>query len=383
MKKGSVQSFSHICFFLVRKVVVVVVAFALACSYQSQGQGYAMATISASLFICRYRLVPHFVAATCRSRAATSISAEWPSGNAPTTPPIFGWDVGAQANANINGPCHILQPTADEMHILSAENSTATEPILFQAVGQPQISWNVSAQYATSKNKGSSAKTQTFVSSNNTPISQQFQSMGGQITAVATCTLPNNRDDITIKFSGSAVSQSAAIDRLASLYGSGYPTPRLMTGISYVESRLRQFAPRTLYGVSALWPLESYDGGSHIGLMQVGTTMDDAFNWLTNTSDGVALFLQKVSAAKRISARIQSTHQGLPALTGVQLENMGLLLYGPYAKSSLDMQYYVPSCVGGTVSGNVCHGGSWEWIVNTAGNPNGVDYADHDRNSVQ
>ena len=29
--------------------------------------------------------MPHFVAAICRSRAATSIKADWPSGNAPTT----------------------------------------------------------------------------------------------------------------------------------------------------------------------------------------------------------------------------------------------------------------------------------------------------------
>ena len=34
-----------------------------------------MATTSASRFICRYRFIPHLVAATCRSLAATSIVA--------------------------------------------------------------------------------------------------------------------------------------------------------------------------------------------------------------------------------------------------------------------------------------------------------------------
>src|ERR1019366_4540731 len=33
----------------------------------------------------RIRLVPHLVAATCRSRAATNMRADWPSGKAPTT----------------------------------------------------------------------------------------------------------------------------------------------------------------------------------------------------------------------------------------------------------------------------------------------------------
>jgi hypothetical protein len=45
----------------------------------------AMATTSASRFICRWRLVPHRGAATYRRRAATSISADLPSGKAPTT----------------------------------------------------------------------------------------------------------------------------------------------------------------------------------------------------------------------------------------------------------------------------------------------------------
>ena len=35
--------------------------------------------------VVRYRFVPHLVAAMCRSLAATSISADWPSRKAPTT----------------------------------------------------------------------------------------------------------------------------------------------------------------------------------------------------------------------------------------------------------------------------------------------------------
>ena len=51
-ERVSVQSFSHFAFFLVRKVVVFVVAFALVMS-GAGAKPYAMATISASRFICR------------------------------------------------------------------------------------------------------------------------------------------------------------------------------------------------------------------------------------------------------------------------------------------------------------------------------------------
>lgn len=48
---------------------------------------------------------------------------------------------------------------------------------------------------------------------------------------------------------------------------------------------------------------------------------------------------------------------------------MALVLYGEYASSSLDRQYYIPQVSGDTV----------DWVVNTANNPDGVAYANDAR----
>jgi hypothetical protein len=158
-----------------------------------------------------------------------------------------------------------------------------------------------------------------------------------------------------------------------------------MTGIASVESSIQQFTSSSLYGQTLFWPYASIsDGGSHVGLMQMPTSMDYAFNWQDNASNAVALFNSKESIANTVAANEISSDTGLPALTGVQLENMALLLYGPYAGGTNPaLQYYVPSCVGGTISGSNCVGGSWQWVVNTAGNANGVAYANSCRSQMQ
>jgi hypothetical protein len=150
-------------------------------------------------------------------------------------------------------------------------------------------------------------------------------------------------------------------------------TPNLLTGIASVESTYTQFSNRTLYGVTAQWPTESFDGGSHIGLMQVQTTKDHAWDWHSNTRDGASLFADKIRTAKRLERRIRKQHPGLPQLTGVQIENMALVLYGPYASADLAKQYYAVQVLNNAP----------QWVVNTAGNADGVGYADRVRESVR
>jgi len=167
------------------------------------------------------------------------------------------------------------------------------------------------------------------------------------------------------------------------------------------------------YGILAKWPEEPYnysngtctgtDGGSHIGLMQVMTdsnqTSDpNAWNWVTNAADGVGLFSgtppaeygtmvkhklinpNKMQTAASNETQIMSQYPAgaLPTLTGYQLENMALLLYGPDASSDLAEQYYTPTCSGTINNKNNCSTG-WQWTENTAGNPNGTKYADQVR----
>jgi hypothetical protein len=96
-------------------------------------------------------------------------------------------------------------------------------------------------------------------------------------------------------------------------------TPHLLTGIAQVESTYAQFSTRTLYGVSAKWPTENFPtkhvpGGTHIGLMQVRPAdygIGAAWNWVENTSSGVALFQQKLATAKLDSQHAEPNRREL------------------------------------------------------------------------
>src|SRR5262249_26376804 len=140
----------------------------------------------------------------------------------------------------------------------------------------------------------------------------------------------------------------------------------LLIGIAKRESSYRQFSKTSRYGTKALWPTESMDGGGHVGLMQVQTTMKLAWNWLSNALEGANLFKEKLSISWNRMQTLRDRNPGLRELTAVELENMALLLYGPYSSKDLGEQYYT---VGTDLFGRV------KWVVNKKGNPNGVQYA--------
>lgn len=131
---------------------------------------------------------------------------------------------------------------------------------------------------------------------------------------------------------------------------------------------------------------ESTGGGKYIGLTQVPATPGDAWNWLTNTSDGVNVFSgnpvsqNKITTATNYENQIISQHTGLVPLSGFQLENDALVFYGGYGSSDLTKQYCVPVCPSpGKVQGKSCKGAAWIWTINSAGNPGGVTYANNVR----
>lgn len=181
---------------------------------------------------------------------------------------------------------------------------------------------------------------------------------------------------------GVSIANTEVTNRLVALYAGG-ATPKLMTGIAHKESTYQQFRQQSLYEHPGLWPNSSYDGGSHVGLMQMPITKSAAWDWLSNTQSGVSLFKEKLAIAKSIENSIRASHTNLAALGTVQRENMALVLYGPYAGgTNQGKQYYIPSC-NGTVVGANCNGGKWQWKVNTAGNPGGVGYANSVRSQIQ
>lgn len=273
----------------------------------------------------------------------------------------------------------ILKPIDNDDFDLIQSNHTATEPIDFQAHVEPAggtdtVQWNVRLEYRTSGGRGPFVNERNFESAPEEIHQEIYTSMGGLANVSATAIIEGESKEaipVTYTITGIVIPDAEITNRLIELYHG--PTERLMTGIAMVESSYRQFAITTLYRRNDLWPLESYDGGSHIGLMQVPVNMQWAWDWMENTYEGVRLFQhEKIPAARRIAnrirAQIRQQYAGhLRPLDRVELERMALVLYGPHASADLWRQYYVPQQT---------PAGDWEWVVNTAGNPGGVAYAD-------
>jgi hypothetical protein len=178
---------------------------------------------------------------------------------------------------------------------------------------------------------------------------------------------------VIITVTGTPIPEDWVTANFVSLYASG-ATPRLMTGIASVESSYKQFEMRTLYKYPGYWPTESHqDGGSHIGLMMVSTSLalKNAWSWRENSMEGVTEFVRdKLSAASRVMNKYIKSHAGLRKLTGVELEKMALVYYGPYGAKG---PYYLPAQ----------QGSGWTWVKNASGNPNGVAYADSVRSMMK
>jgi hypothetical protein len=204
---------------------------------------------------------------------------------------------------------------------------------------------------------------------------------GGQLIATAADTESTETASVTVYPLGTDIATATEVTLLDSIYSG--KTPNLLSGIAQVESSTSQFAQISNFGISAYWPHESYDGGSHIGLLQLPVAMDVAWDYTINANAGEQLFEDKLASATRIMKAAFTTYTGLPELGGIYIENMALVLYGPYAKAGVTNQYYAPSCKGGTVNGTTCTGGTWVWVVNKANNPNGVAYANKCRASIQ
>ncbi|HLI84442.1 MAG TPA: hypothetical protein VKV17_11020 [Bryobacteraceae bacterium] len=136
-----------------------------------------------------------------------------------------------------------------------------------------------------------------------------------------------------------------------------------------VSKPRNDLASRSLFTPPAqgMWPNESCDGGSHIGLMMVPTTMADAFNWQQNATDGVHLFANdKLRRAGKYEDYCMSVYPKLRALTLQESELDGLVFYGPGATlfNAGYGAYWIPNAAG------------TDWEVNNGpnGNPVGVDY---------
>jgi hypothetical protein len=262
-----------------------------------------------------------------------------------------------------------LSPLDTNDHRITSSINFSTPPDLWTAA----TNWTANLEYDTSGNKVPTTQQDTFQTQLNASATRTYEARGGRVTLLASTTVNGSVADAPpaqFFVVGEAIPDSEITARLVGLYSGA--TSHLMTGIAYKESTYRQFGVATLYGTQARWPLEGLsDGGSHIGLMMVEVTFQRAWDWLVNTADGVAVFQDKLATAGRLETNIRNANPGLRALTATELEDMALVLYGPYAMAGHTNQYYLAS------------GSPVDWIVNTANNPNGVTYANYVRAHLQ
>ncbi len=303
------------------------------------------------------------------------------------------------------------------------------------------ISWAVSQNYKTSGGFGIMFnQLPSFGTTNNEEHDETYQSVGGQVEATASTTVSDGstiQDCVTFYIDGpqSGIPDGTITGQLetssqsypSSKYypSDGTGTEGLLAQVAQHESSYAQFqTPKVCngvpdlwnlyktYGILAKWPEEPYtssggvctgtNGGTNIGLMQVVTDPNqgsdpNAWNWVTNAADGVGLFSgtppaeygtvenhklynpnKMQIAANYVSEIISEFPKGaLPPLTGYQMENMALLLYGPSPSNQPDGQYYFPTCSGTVDNKDNCSTG-WEWAENNGpdGNAAGTQYVD-------
>lgn len=288
------------------------------------------------------------------------------------------------------------QPTDADQFPIAASGplgiDEATDPIAFSATGvgsSQTVTWKTTLNYQTSggvpQPKGFTVSS-SFHTTGTAPSSSAFTSEGGLLkvfATVGTFTDQITNDEVVGVTPPTGIPYSTITSQLESLYSSvsyilykgnkvsfSPVTPELMAQVATVESSERQFADKGLYYSDSSWPLESpketvkrrtIPAGAHIGLMQLPTTMADAWDWLQNAHDGVLLpndysFQDKLGTGYWLSVKLGGALH--LALSSCQLEEMALELNGPSAGRVYSMQYYTTEP----------ENGSPQWIINTKNN---------------
>jgi hypothetical protein len=257
---------------------------------------------------------------------------------------------------------------------IGTDYRTATIPLRAESTCPGTVSWNIEFRYATTKGKGTSKSGPHVINDSlrapSEPGAYDYQTpvgAGGLVNVTATITIDGKtaRRGVTFYVDGVTIPPSTINDRLVQLYQGG--NNRLMTGVAAKESGTRQFGrygqPFALYSRSGMWPFESYDGGSHVGIMMVATKMTEAFDWHANTQGAINLFVNdKLGRAQNYQTFFRNSFPQLRVLTLQERELDALVFYGP---ASVNVYSPCNGCVGGI------QGAYWvpnakrtDWIVN-------------------
>ncbi|HTQ14647.1 MAG TPA: hypothetical protein VMH86_12305 [Rhizomicrobium sp.] len=274
------------------------------------------------------------------------------------------------------GNLMISQPQADEKDNLDPDARTVS--VTYEGTSSQTtdtVAWTVDISYTTSGGVGPFTKDDSFNTGINQPRARNYAAVGGQVTVNATGQASGAAPQVQSYITGSNLSRKSVTAYLNGLYGTAATgaglknyTADLMSGVAFQESSCQHFHRITLYNTSAFWPAENYTTGNasqrglYIGLTQVPTTMKTAWDWNANGTQGVSIMGQKLTAAVAYQKSMQATHTGLKGMTGVELEDVALLMYAGYANvKGTGPQYFQPSC-SGTPNGATCTGGTWTWV---------------------
>jgi hypothetical protein len=318
-----------------------------------------------------------------------------------------GSGVSQRSNAksiSVNGStCLYSIPTDGQKFSIGGDYLTTSIPLqVSESTHNPactgKVTWSVQFSYHPPRgypNSSSSTLAPGCSTVNQTLSFQTPAGIGGQGAIRATIQTSSQIVTLTatVYVDGAAIPAPVITNQLYSLY-SGGATPGLMTGIAKTESTYYQFTSpqafcyngnQALFGVTGSWPNASCsDGGSHVGLMMVATTMPDAYNWQTNTQNGVNLFVHdKLGVAGRYEAKFYSCYPGLPQLTLAQSELDALVFYGPAARNVL------PPNTSFSCSYPMGYGAYWipdsnhtGWVENDA-NESAMTYVNTVRTNIQ
>lgn len=276
----------------------------------------------------------------------------------------------------------IMTPATNENHVyLSQTNYNETGPISFAARVMPaefsysgSIDWRIIIEYESDGSGGPLTNVVSTSSGNAQSFNINYISKGGRLAISASVVINGATCAATITnfITGTGIPNATITQRLNALYSPpAGGTTGLLTGIAMKESTYRQFFNSfEKYGVTSRWPVENMSTsppqGSYIGMMQVPVAMDTAWDWLVNTQTGASIFSDKLSNASGEVANHQAANPGLRALTGSELENYALGLFGGFST-----RYYTP----------ILNGGQWDWQTTTRQDL--LDYADFIRNNIQ
>jgi hypothetical protein len=265
----------------------------------------------------------------------------------------------------------LSSPTANQTFAVTGGNyNQATLLLEADSSCSGTANWTLNLTYTTANGTAYTASqttTSTISQSSNytTNVGQ-----GGQVVAQAPATLAGQSftQSVTFYVLGTPIPNATITSRLTALYSGA--TSALLTGIAMTESSYQQFASQSRMGFTGDWPLgntanQYTTADSYVGPMQVPNNMLDGFDWISDTSDGGSIFQSKLNSASSYSSSEQKTYPSLPALTGVQLENVALVYYDGIS----GVEFYTPNA-----SGN-------GWVQTT--NSVALTYVSNIRNDIQ